>query len=126
MAGNDGLHTQWTGHDLFDLNGDKIGVVGDVRYGDVTGSLKWLVVKTGLLGSKRIFVPAGGVRSSAGRIVVSYTKDRVKSAPHVKDELAPTAVEEQDLCAYYGLDHLESTTEPCEGPQETQDQRLAS
>ena len=79
----DDISTQWTGHDLLDVNGDKIGTVEDVRYGDATGGLKWLVVKTGLFGTKKILVPAGEVRASEDALVVPYAKDRVKDAPGV-------------------------------------------
>ena len=125
MAGNDGLEAQWTGHDLYDLNGDKIGTVEDIRVGDMTGGLKWLVVKTGLFGTKKVLVPAGEVRSSADRLVVSYTKDRLKSAPDVRDELAPTTAEEQNLCTYYGLDYVWLPTEPVEGCVEAQEEQSA-
>jgi hypothetical protein len=60
-------------------------------------------------------VPAGMVRSSGGRLVVSYSKDRVKDAPHVKDELASLPAVEEKLCKFYGLDYVRSVTEPAEG-----------
>ncbi len=122
MAGNAELETQWTGHDLYDVEGEKIGTIEDVRFGEVVGNLKWLVVKTGLLGTKKVFVPAGEVSSSAGRLVVSYSKDRVTDAPHVKDELASLPSVEENLCKYYGLDYVRSTTEPAEGCVEPQEE----
>ncbi len=62
MAENHEIETEWTGHDLFDEKGDKIGTIEDVRYGDMTLGLKWLVVESGLFGTKKLFVPAGEVR----------------------------------------------------------------
>jgi len=35
----DSISTEWTGHDLLDINGEKIGTVEDVRFGDATGGL---------------------------------------------------------------------------------------
>ena len=125
MAGKDGLETQWTGHDLYDADGEKIGTVEDILVGDMAGGLKWLVVKTGLLGTKKVFVPAGEVRSSADRLVVSYTKDRLKSAPDFKDEHWPTIAEEQNLCSYYGLDYVRSLTSPVEGCAEADEEQSA-
>jgi len=126
MAGNAELETQWTGHDLYDVAGEKIGTIEDVRFGEIVGNLTWLVVKTGLLGTHRIYVPAGEVQSSAGKLVVSYTKGRVKDAPHVKDELASLPEVEEKLCHYYGLDYVRSVTEPVEGCVEAQGEEQTS
>jgi sporulation protein YlmC with PRC-barrel domain len=116
MVEKDDISTQWTGHDLLDVNGEKIGSIEDVRYGDATGGLKWLLVKTGLFGTKRILVPAGEVRATEDALVVPYTKDRVKDAPGVDENEMFTTEEEQNMCAYYGLDYVSafgSTAEGC-------------
>ncbi len=126
MAGSEELETQWTGHDLYDVDGEKIGTIEDIRFGELVGNLQWLVVKTGLFGAKRIYVPAGEVRSSAGKLVVSYNKDRVKDAPHVKDELASLPEVEEKLCNYYGLDYVRSVTEPAEGCVEPEEEGQTS
>lgn len=121
MARNEEVETQWTGHDLYDVNGEKIGTIEDVRFGELVGNLQWLVVKTGLFGTKKVYVPAGEVSSSAGRFVVSYGKDRVQDAPHVKDRLAALPEVEEKLCTYYGLDYVRSVAEATDGcvdPQE--------
>jgi sporulation protein YlmC with PRC-barrel domain len=111
----DEISTQWTGHDLLDVNGEKIGTVEDVRYGDATGGLKWLMVKTGLFGTKRILVPAGEVRATEDALVVPYTKERVKEAPGVDEDELFTTEEERNVCAYYGLEYLSSFGVPTEG-----------
>lgn len=125
MAANDGLTPQWTGLDLFDLDGKKIGKVEDVRYGDVTGGLQWLVVETGILGTKKIFVPIGEVRRSGDQLSVLHTKDRVTDAPKVEGGQALTPADEGKLCRYYGLQYGASTSEPAEGCAEMEDQRPA-
>jgi hypothetical protein len=115
VARTDELETKWTGHDLFDMEGDKIGRIVDVRYGDFTGNLTWLVVESGLLGSKKILVPAGEVRSSEGRLVAPFPKDFMKNAPGVDYESGAWETEERNLCAFYGLPYVRSATEPVEG-----------
>ncbi len=115
MGRKDEPETQWTGHDLYDQDGEKIGTIEDIRMGELVPNLKWLVVKTGLLGTKRVFVPAGEVQSSGDRLVVSFDKDRVKGTPHVKQELASLPLVEEKLCRYYGLDYVRSATAPAEG-----------
>lgn len=123
MADKDELATEWTGHDLYDLDGDKIGTVEDVIYGDATGGLKWLVVETGLLGLKKILVPVGEVRRSADRLSVPHTKERVKDAPKVEDEVALTPAEESKLCRYYGLQYAGAVDPSADGCEDIEDKR---
>jgi len=123
MGGNDKQEALWIGLDMYDVDGDKIGTVEDVRYGEATGDPTWLIVETGLLGLKKIFVPAGEVRSSGGRLSVRYTKDRVKDAPKVDDDAALTEGDKGKLCRYYGLQYVRSADEPAEGCEEIPDQR---
>ena len=123
MTSNDAAEAQWTGHDLFDLDGDKIGRIEDVRYGDSTGDLNWLVVEGGYLGGKKIFVPATDVRRAGDRLSVPYTKDRVKDSPKVEDELVLTEADKGKLCRYYGLQYVASVAEPDEGCEEMEDKR---
>jgi len=122
MGRKDELETEWTGHELYDQSGEKIGTIEDIRVGELVPNLKWLVVKTGLLGTKRVFVPAGEVRSSGDRLVVSFDKDRVNGTPHVKQELASLPAVEEKLCRYYGLDYVRSTTAPAEGCVESEEE----
>jgi sporulation protein YlmC with PRC-barrel domain len=114
MAQNDEFKSEWTGHDLFDLDGEKIGTIEDVRYGDASGDLKWLVVQTGFLGLKKVFVPVVEVKRSGDRLSVPYTKEEVREAPKVADDIFPTENEKAGICKYYGLDYVPATT----GPQE--------
>ena len=123
MTKNEDSETQWTGHDLHDLDGNKIGKIEDVRYGDVTGGLQWLVVETGMPGAKKLFVPAGEVRRSSERLSVPHTRERVKDAPRVDDPEVLTDAEESRLCRFYGLQHGSSVTEPAEGCSEIEDRR---
>jgi hypothetical protein len=125
MAENDESKTQCTGHDLFDLAGDKIGTVESVHLGDLSGDPQWLVVDTGVPGAKKIFVPAGEVRRSGDRLSVLHSKERVADSPKVEDEQALTQGEEGRLCRYYGLQYVASEGEPAEGCVEIEDQRPA-
>lgn len=125
MTEKDKLTTEWTGHDLYDLDGDKIGTVEDVIYGDATGGLKWLVVETGLLGLKKIMVPAGEVRRSDDRLSVPHTKERVKAAPKVDDEQALTQADESKLCRYFGLQYAGATDPSADGCEDMTDIRPA-
>jgi sporulation protein YlmC with PRC-barrel domain len=112
---SDDISTEWTGHELVDVNGEKIGTVEDVRFGDATGGLKWLVVKTGLFGGKKVLVPAEDLRATEDKLVAPYLKERVKDAPAVDEDQTFTLDQERHICAYYGLDYVSKFGSPDEG-----------
>jgi sporulation protein YlmC with PRC-barrel domain len=112
---SDDISTEWTGHDLLDVNGERIGTVEDVQFGDATGDLKWLLVKTGLFGTKKVLVPAAEVRAAKDALVVPFDKERVKDAPGVDDDQAFTEDQERSICAYYGLEYVSKFGSPEEG-----------
>jgi sporulation protein YlmC with PRC-barrel domain len=95
---------EWTKRDLIDVSGGKIGTIDDVHYDDLTGAPKWLLLKMGLFGTRKVFVPAARVRASGDELVVCFTKDRVKNAPRLDSDILSEA-EEQQLYSYYGLDY---------------------
>ena len=95
---------EWTGHQVVDTAGEKIGTVQDVRYDEAATTPRWLIVKTGLFGTKKVYVPALDARMDGDRIRVPYTEDRVKDAPQVTDAGSLSAVEEHELSVYYGLE----------------------
>jgi hypothetical protein len=125
MVENDQSVPQWSGRELYDMNGDTIGTVEEVRRGDAAGNLAWLIVDPGVSATKRLFIPANDVRSSADRLSVPYTKDRVKSAPAVGTHDALTDGEQASLCRYYGLVHPGEAAQGAEGCDEMPDVRPA-
>ena len=122
MAKMDERLTGWIGLDLYDSDGRKIGPVVDVRYGEYTGGLVWLVVKTGLFGWKKVVVPANEVDKDGGRLVARYDKGRVKSAPGIDASKILGDDDEQKFCTYYGLDFVSSPWKAEEGCVEDEGQ----
>ena len=106
--------------DVYDVDGDKIGTVGQVYLDDTSGAPEWVTVKTGLFGTKETFVPLRDASVSGDRITVGYDKARVKDAPKVDPDGALSASEEQSLYTYYGLSGYESSTTTETGYQESQ------
>lgn len=95
---------EWTGRQVLDTTGQKIGTVQDVIYDEAVQKPQWLVVKTGFLGTKKVVVPAGDARADGDKLMVPYTEDRVKQAPSVLADDALSEDEERELSLYYGLD----------------------
>jgi sporulation protein YlmC with PRC-barrel domain len=109
----------WTGRDVVDTTGEKIGSVRDIVYDDITSQPKWLVIKTGLFGGKKVYVPAGDVHMAEDRLMVPYTEDRVKESPRVGKDEVLSREQERELHLYYGLDFPEPTVTTPRGETET-------
>jgi sporulation protein YlmC with PRC-barrel domain len=91
------------GDDLFDGNGDKIGTIEEVYLDAETDEPAWAVVQTGLLGTKRIFVPLRDATEGEEGVTVPYSKQTVKDAPEVDHDGAISKDEEAALLRHYGL-----------------------
>ena len=78
---------EFRGDDLTDRDGEKIGRIEEIYLDADTGEPEWALVHTGLLGSKRSFVP--------------LAKDAVKDAPGVEPNGQLSDDEEAALIAHY-------------------------
>lgn len=97
---------RWTDRDLVDLHGDKIGTVDDLYYDEPTGQAEWFLVRTGLFGTKKTFVPTSLVRPVGEDLMADLSKDDVRGAPRVDDDNELSDEEEGELFRYYGLSYL--------------------
>jgi len=91
------------GEDLFDGDGDKIGSIEEIYLDAETDEPKWAVVQTGLLGTRRLFVPLRDLSDEQGRLTVPYDKATVKDAPDVTHDGAISKDEEAELLRHYGV-----------------------
>ena len=89
--------------DVVDVDGEKVGAVGQVYLDDATGEPTWVTVKTGLFGTKETFVPLQDAQFGDGKIVVAYTEDFIKDAPGIDPDRHLDASEEAELYRYYGI-----------------------
>lgn len=102
-------YNAWTGRDLYDCNGDKIGQIQAVFYDDVSGRPEWLSVKTKMFGGAGTFVPiAGATTRGEGDeqdLQVRFSKDQIKDAPNVEESYDHlSAADEERLYRHYGFD----------------------
>ncbi|OON82543.1 DUF2382 domain-containing protein [Streptomyces tsukubensis] len=91
------------GLDVYDVDGAKIGGVGQVYLDDRTGKPEWLTVKTGLFGMKETFVPVKGAEHSGDGLHIPYSKETVKDAPRLEADEHLDADQERELYSHYGL-----------------------
>lgn len=89
--------------DVIDVDGNKIGSIGQVYLDDQTGQPTWVTVKTGWFGLKETFVPLEQAVLAEGTITVPYTEEKVKEAPRVDPDKHLDANEEAELYGYYGI-----------------------
>jgi sporulation protein YlmC with PRC-barrel domain len=91
------------GDDLYDGDGDKIGTIEEMYLDAETDVPAWAVVKTGLMGTKRIFVPLRDATENEKGVTVPYDKETVKDAPGVDHDGAISKDEEAALLRHYGM-----------------------
>jgi uncharacterized protein (TIGR02271 family) len=93
------------GHDVYDKANNKIGTAENLYVDGATGEPEWLTVRTGLFGKRETFVPLQPAELRGDGVMVPFTKDQVRNAPHIDVEIGgdlPQA-EETRIYEYYGL-----------------------
>jgi uncharacterized protein YrrD len=88
-----------------DAEGSRIGKISQVYFDDQTGQALWLLVETGLFGTRQSFAPIRGSQIDGERVVLTVSKDQVKDAPNI-DQDAHVDDSEQDALRQYYSDSL--------------------
>ena len=94
---------RWRGRDLYGRAHEKIGEITDIYVDGELGDPEWLAVKTGLFGLNVSFVPIEGASEMEDHVMVPFTKDEVKGAPHPDPDGEMTPDQERRLYDYYAL-----------------------
>jgi len=84
-----------------DPDGDRIGKVSKVYLDDHTGQPQWVLVETGLFGTRDSFAPIHGSRIDGERVVLAVSKEQVKDAPNIDRDAHLSQSEEDTLRQYY-------------------------
>jgi uncharacterized protein (TIGR02271 family) len=102
---------EWRGRNVVDQEGTKVGRLEEVYLDQHTGRPEWLLVHTGLFGTKSSFAPLAGARVDGADVRIGYSKQEVKDAPSVEADGELSQEEEARLYAHYGLDYSESRSD---------------
>jgi uncharacterized protein (TIGR02271 family) len=89
------------GQSAVDMNGAKLGKIGQIYVDDQTGQPLWVTISTGMFGTKQSFAPLYGSRPAGGELQLAVTKDMVTGAPGVEADGHIADSENQALYAYY-------------------------
>jgi stress response protein YsnF len=95
---------------LFDSSGQKVGMIEDVYVDQETKKPEWVLVKTGLFGLRKTFVPMSVLQPAGDDLRAPYTKDQITSAPNVGDDEGASPEEEARLFQHYGIPYSDSGT----------------
>ncbi len=89
------------GQTAVDLNGAKLGKIGQIYLDDQSGQPLWITITTGLFGTKQSFAPLYGSRTEGGDLQLAVTKDMVSGAPGVEADDHIEDSENEALYTYY-------------------------
>ncbi len=85
-----------------DAEGNRIGKITKVYSDDQTGQPQWVLVETGLFGTRQSFAPIHGSRLDGEQLVVlAVSKDQVKDAPNIDPDAHLSQSEEDAIRQYY-------------------------
>jgi len=84
-----------------DAEGNRMGKVSKVYLDDRTGQPLWLLVETGLFGTRQSFAPIHGARLDGEVAVLAVSKDQVKDAPNIDEDGHVSDSDQDALRQYY-------------------------
>ena len=123
---NQDQYESLAGREVVDINGDKIGKLGQIFLDNETGQAAWATVNTGLFGMKENFIPLEEAELRGSELVVPIQKDQVKDAPNIDLESQTlTEDDERRLYSYYDKNYVQWTGGSWSGtnPETSQSQR---
>jgi len=91
----------YIGRAAVDAEGNRIGKITKVYDDDQTGQPRWILVETGLFGTRQSFAPIHGSRFDGELVVLAVSKDQVKDAPNIDSDAHVSESEQDALRQYY-------------------------
>jgi sporulation protein YlmC with PRC-barrel domain len=96
----------WKGHEVIDLEAEKVGKLQDVFYDVETDDAVFITVKSGLIGKSLTLVPVAGASVTPSTFRVNFRKAEVKDAPGYDPDLELTVDQEAGAYQHYGLEYV--------------------
>lgn len=102
---------EWRGHDVVDVNHDKIGQLEAVYVDTTTDLPSFGTVRVGLPTHRRlVFVPLEGATVGPGYLMVAFPKKQVRSAPAIGVDGELAAADEGAVFAHYKIAYDEDAS----------------
>jgi stress response protein YsnF len=102
--------SEYKSRTLLDSAGEKVGTIEDVYVDQETRKPEWVLVKTGLFGLRKTFVPMSQLQPEGDNMRAPYSKDQINSAPNVGDEEGASPEEEARLFQHYAIPYNDAGT----------------
>jgi hypothetical protein len=84
-----------------DAEGNRIGKISRLYLDEQTGQPEWVLVETGLFGTRQSFAPIRGSQLDGELVVLAVSKDQVKDAPNIDSDEQLSDSEQDALRQYY-------------------------
>jgi hypothetical protein len=97
--------TAWSGRDVLDPGGDRLGAVESIFLDEATGVPEWVLVSRD---DGPAFVPLAGARVEERAIRVDQGADRVAAAPRPEAGETLSVADEKRLYEHYGLEYSQA------------------
>lgn len=94
--------TPWTGREVFDTSGQKIGTVRGRGYPRKRFGATWLLLQTD--GGPTLLVPAEQIQCSGERLVLPYALAYILGGPAVEESRPLSPADERRLRFHYGIE----------------------
>jgi PRC-barrel domain protein len=94
----------YTHRTAIDAEGNRIGKISRVYLDQQTGQPMWVLLETGLLGTRQSFAPIQGSRLDGELVVLAVSKDQIKDAPDIDPDAEISESEQDALRQYYSGD----------------------
>jgi sporulation protein YlmC with PRC-barrel domain len=92
--------------DVYDRDGQKIGIVKDLYVETEVGAVRFLDVGAGGflgLGEKRFMIPMEAVTdTSGGGVTIEHSREKVEGSPELDTKGVPKDAYQQEVYDYYG------------------------
>ena len=92
------------GH-VMTTSGDKIGNIGAIYPDPRSAQPAWVATKTGLTAGSALLVPLEGARIDGADILVPFSKEQIKDAPHIAAAQGPSEEDARRLREHYQPGH---------------------
>ena len=90
--------------EVVDQGGERVGAMCRVYLDNRTGEPAWVTVRTGWIGSRKVFVPLTTAEIVNEQIRVPYSTEMIRDAPDIPCAKHLSEDEEQDLFEYYAVE----------------------
>lgn len=95
--------TGWIGLRIDDQDGARLGRVEELFTEACTGEPRWLLVRLGLFGERRVLVPAALAMPGSGRVWLPAAREDVRESVEAEPGVTLNAAEERAASLYWRM-----------------------